>query len=162
MSEINKYTVGELVEQGIIEQPLDGNHGDIHPKGKDFVHEGIPFIMASDINNGEINFKECKNITKKQADSLRKGFSKTGDVLLTHKATIGRTAIVPILKDPYMMLTPQVTYYRVKQSNKLNNIYLKYYFDSKYFQETIKSWAGVGSTRAYIGIIKQWSDPLKL
>ncbi len=162
MVEWKKYTVAELVEKEIIEQPLDGNHGGVHPKVSDFVRSGIPFIVASDINNGQINIKTCKYISKKQADSLAKGFSRTGDVLLTHKATIGRTALVPLLEYPYIMLTPQVTYYRVRNSEVLSNIYLKYYFDSRPFQKVLCSWAGAGSTRAYLGIIGQLNLPIMI
>ena len=66
-------TISQLVKRGIIEKPLDGNHGEIHPKSEDFVNSGIPFIMASDINNGAVDYINCKFITKKQADNLRKG-----------------------------------------------------------------------------------------
>ena len=155
MNSWDNLTIAELVKKNILEQPMDGNHGEIHPKGDDFVESGIPFVMASDIENSKINFKTCSYIKKEQADNLRKGFSITGDVLLTHKATIGRTAIVPDIDYPFLMLTPQVTYYRVKDKKKLNNKFLKYCFDTKAFQETIKNWAGAGSTRAYIGITQQ-------
>jgi len=148
-------TVNELIEKGIIEKPLDGNHGEIHPKGDDFVSSGIPFIMASDIMNGRINLDNCSFITKLQADKLRKGFAKEGDVLLTHKASIGRTAIVPKCNYEYIMLTPQVTYYRIKDKKQLNNNYLKYFFNSQTFQKEIGMRAGSGSTRAYIGITDQ-------
>ena len=40
-------TVGELVDDKIIEKPMDGNHGGKHPKGSDFTDCGIPFIMAA-------------------------------------------------------------------------------------------------------------------
>ena len=63
--------------------------------------------------------------------------TKNGDILLTHKASIGRTAIVNYFNHPYVMLTPQVTYYRVLNKDKLNNNYLKYYFDGELFQKTI-------------------------
>lgn len=155
MSNWRICTIGDLVKAKVIFPPMDGNHGDIHPKGDDFVSEGIPFVMASDINDNSINLRECKFITKKQADSLRKGFSIEGDILLTHKATIGRTVIVPKIKYPYLMLTPQVTYYRVIDKKVLDNRFLKYYFDYKPFQETLGLWAGAGSTRAYLGIIGQ-------
>lgn len=148
-------TVNELIERGIIEKPLDGNHGEIHPKGDDFVSSGIPFIMASDINNGRVDLNNCSFITKVQADKLRKGFAKAGDVLLTHKASIGRTAIVPKCSFEYVMLTPQVTYYRIKDKEQLNNNYLKYFFNSPTFQKEIGMRAGSGSTRAYIGITDQ-------
>jgi type I restriction enzyme S subunit len=58
------------------------------------------------------------------------------------------------------MLTPQVTYYRIKDKSKLDASYLKYYFDTNFFQKTIKSWAGSGSTRAYIGITQQLNLPI--
>jgi type I restriction enzyme, S subunit len=148
MSNWTKRKVSDLVNLDIIEKPLDGNHGEIHPKGDDFINSGIPFIMASDINNSFIDLKTCKFISKEQAKILRKGFAKTGDVLLTHKASIGRTAIVPKISDEYILLTPQVTYYRVKDHSKLNNSYLKYYFDSKPFQDVLASFSGAGSTRA--------------
>ena len=31
------YTVKQLIDQGVIDRPLDGNHGETHPKGEDFV-----------------------------------------------------------------------------------------------------------------------------
>jgi len=162
MNKWRKTTIGQLVVDNVIEAPMDGNHGEIHPKGSDFVESGIPFIMASDIENSVIDLKGCKFITKCQADNLRKGFSVEGDVLLTHKATMGRTAIVPKLDTDYVMLTPQTTYYRVKNKKVLNNKFLKYFFDCKPFQETLKLWAGAGSTRAYLGITGQLNLAIRL
>ncbi|QIC76844.1 hypothetical protein FSC17_10700 [Acinetobacter indicus] len=74
MSEWQELRVKDLIQQGIIEKPLDGNHGEIHPKGEDFVASGIPFVMASDINGGKVDLESCKFITEQQASSLRKGF----------------------------------------------------------------------------------------
>lgn len=161
-SEWKIFTVGELIKNGIIERPMDGNHGSIHPVGTDFVEAGIPFVMASDLKNNQIVFNECKYISEEQAKSLKKGFSREGDVLLTHKATIGRTALVDKLSYPFIILSPQVTYYRVANNNKLNNRYLKYYFDNSYFQELLKSWSGSGSTRSYLGITAQHKLPIML
>lgn len=154
------YSVKELVEANVIFPPMDGNHGETHPKGEDFTSDGIPFIMASDIENNTIDFATCKYISEKQALRLRKGHSLLHDVLLTHKATIGRTVINRFADFPFLMLTPQVTYYRIKNHEILNHKYLKYYFDSKYFQSIIQSWADAGSTRAYIGITKQLDLPV--
>jgi type I restriction enzyme S subunit len=162
MTNWHSYTIGDLVAENIIAPPVDGNHGEIHPKGNDFISSGIPFVMASDINNGTIDFERCQYISKDQAEGLRKGFSEEDDVLLSHKATIGRTAIVPKSSFPYLMLTPQVTYYRVLDKDKLDNRFLKYQFDDATFQKTLGLWAGAGSTRAYLGIIGQKSLPLRI
>lgn len=155
-------TVGELVKRGVLERPIDGNHGEIHPKASDFVDEGVPFIMASDLKNGRVDYDNCAFITERQAEGLRKGFAKNGDVLLTHKATIGETAIVDYDQHPYIMLTPQVTYYRVKDHAVLKIRYLKAYFDSSLFQQTLQMLAGSGSTRAYLGITEQHRLPIIL
>lgn len=152
-------TVQDLVDREILARPIDGNHGEIHPKTSDFVPSGIPFIMASDLKGGVVNLDTCNFITKERADRLRKGFSLPGDVLLSHKATIGETALVPEVEH-YIMLTPQVTYYRVSNHQLLSNRYLRCYFDSPNFQKPLKTVAGDGSTRAYIGITKQRSLPI--
>lgn len=157
--EFKEYTVEELVELKMLEKPMDGNHGGKHPTSKDYVKEGIPFIMVSDINNGKINYNTCKYISKSTRDSLDKGFSKPNDVLLSHKATIGLTAIVGEEYEE-IVLTPQLTYYRVLKN--INNRYLKYYFDSSFFQDILSSWATSGSTRAYLGITAQLKLPIIL
>lgn len=158
-SEWKTYTVQELIDLGMLEAPMDGNHGNLHPKVSDYVLEGIPFIMANDLVNGKIDYKKCARITEAQARQLKKGFAHPGDVLLTHKATIGRTALVGNEYDT-IVLTPQITYYRVKKG--ISNRYLKAYFDSKEFQELLSNWAGSGSTRAYLGITAQRKLPILL
>ncbi len=154
-----KYTVHDLIDKCYIDPPMDGNHGEIHPKVSDYVSSGVPFIMANNLADGFIDLSQCAFISEEQAKTLRKGFAKPGDVLLTHKATLGRIAIVPKKYD-YIILTPQVTYYRVKKG--LSNVYLRYYFASSYFQSILESFAGGGSTRAYIGITKQCELPVYL
>lgn len=148
--------VSELINEGVLVKPFDGNHGEIHPKKSDYVKAGVPFIMASDLQNGEVNLQHCKFISKKLADTLRVGFAKDGDVLLSHKATIGRSAILRT-EDDYVMLTPQVTSYRVNDESRLYNRFLRYYFMSPMFQREMIAGAEGGATRAYIGITKQLS-----
>ena len=154
-----KYTVQDLIDKKCIDPPMDGNHGELHPKASDYVATGIPFVMANNLSDGFVDLSQCAFITEKQAKTLRKGFARPDDVLLTHKATLGRTAIVPEGYE-YIILTPQVTYYRVHKG--LSNVYLRYYFESSYFQSTLEAFAGGGSTRAYIGITKQCGLPVYL
>ena len=141
-------TVEKLVNQKIIEKPLDGNHGEIHPKKSDFTASGIPFIMASDLVKGVVNQETCNFINREQASSLRKGFAKNGDVLLSHKGTIGRSAILHTFLD-YVVLTPQVTYYRILDNSVLDNRFLYYSFHSPKFQNEIKKIAAVRNSLSY-------------
>ena len=146
--------LGWLVKNKIIEAPKDGNHGEKHPTADEYVSEGIPFLMASDIRNGKAELEHCKHITKERAEMLDKGFAKEGDVLLTHKATIGEVAILKGLRDEYAMLTPQVTYYRILDNTRLARIYLYAVFNSNSFQNEMQTKAAQ-STRPYIGISEQ-------
>jgi type I restriction enzyme S subunit len=59
------------------------------------------------------------------------------------------------------MLTPQVTYYRVADKNRLSNCYLRQYFDSSGFQSVLRNLSG-GGTRSYIGIKAQHQLPVVL
>ena len=77
-----------------------------------------------------------------------------GDVLLTHKGSVGFVAIVPKLSSDYIMLTPQVTYYRIVNKQKLSNKFLVNYFISPGFQKEFLLLSG-GGTRAYLGITEQ-------
>ncbi len=147
-------SVGELVADGVLVKPFDGNHGEIHPKKSDYTESGVPFIMARDLQDGLVDTEHCIFISRELADSLRVGFAKDGDVLISHKGTIGRSAIVST-EDDYIMLTPQVTGYRVKDSSKLFNRFIRYYFMSPGFRREMIAGAADGSTRAYIGITKQ-------
>jgi len=149
-------TIQSLVDEGVLDKPMDGNHGSIHPKSEDYTDSGIPFVMASDLSDGTIDFSSCAYLRKEQADRLQKGFARPGDVLISHKATIGVTAIVPSVEH-YVMLTPQVTYYRSLQPTRLQNRFLKCFFDSEGFQRAFAAVARDGSTRSYIGITKQRS-----
>ena len=36
--------VGELIKDGIIDAPLDGNHGEKHPTASEYVDSGIPLF----------------------------------------------------------------------------------------------------------------------
>jgi type I restriction enzyme S subunit len=144
-------SVADLISSGDLADIQDGNHGELHPKRNEFVLEGIPFLMARDISGGEIDFDHCYRIRREQYARLRVGFSKPGDVLLSHKGTIGEVVMVP--EDAReVMLTPQVTYYRPARG--LSSEFLFYYMQSDQFQRTLRMIAGQ-STRDYVGISAQ-------
>lgn len=146
-------SLGELQKSDDITGIQDGNHGAIHPKASDYVDEGIPFVMARDLVDGSVCLDTCAYLPKELADSLRIGFSLPGDILLTHKGTMGIVAETPKVPH-YVMLTPQVTYYRVNPKGRLLSQYLKCFFEGQEFQSRISS-LSEQSTRSYLGITEQ-------
>lgn len=146
--------VSEWVAEGVLAKPQDGNHGEIHPTKADYVEVGVPFVMAADLTDGAVDTVGCRFITEIQATALRIGFAKPGDVLLSHKGTIGRVAILET-GDDFVVLTPQVTYYRPLKLDRICKEFLYFCLMSPGFQSQMSEIAGAGSTRAYIGITKQ-------
>ncbi len=154
-------TVRDLVNRDVLHKPFDGNHGDAHPTRRDYVSVGVPFLMTSDLHNGLADTRNCKHISRKMADALRTGFARDNDVLLSHKGTIGKAAVLHTDLD-YVILTPQLTSYRVVDPRRLLNRYLYYYFQNTGFQRTMSLLAGAGSTRSYLGITKQLDLPIAI
>lgn len=152
MSIATHRSIADLEAAGAITAIQDGNHGGDHPKASEYVENGIPFVMASDVRDGFVNLGGTKRLPKDRTDRLRIGFAIPGDVLLTHKGTVGEVAIVPEVAD-YVMLTPQVTYYRVNEQ-KLSARYLAFAFRSPDFQAQLAS-ISAQSTRPYVAISTQ-------
>jgi type I restriction enzyme S subunit len=146
--------IGSLVQDGLIAPPQDGNHGEKHPKASDYVTDGIPFVMASDLKHGFVDFAGCSKIPELLARSLRIGFAKAGDVLLSHKGTVGAVARLCNLPNDFAMLTPQVTYYRVTKPESLIPDWIYFAFQTPGFQRSLEQY-GKQSTRAYVGITTQ-------
>ncbi|EHK2923737.1 restriction endonuclease subunit S [Vibrio parahaemolyticus] len=136
-------------------QIQDGNHGELHPVANDYVDDGIPFLMANNVRNGKVDTSSCKRIPKALADKLRIGFAKAGDMLLTHKGTVGEVGIIPEeMREDYWMLTPQVTYYRWLH-HSLYYEFFYYQFQSVSVATQLDIIAGKQSTRGYVGLIAQ-------
>lgn len=149
-----KQTIANLIQDGLIAPPQDGNHGERHPKAADYVSNGVPFVMASDLKQGRVDFSNCNKITESLARQLRIGFARKGDVLLSHKGTVGAVARLGELEGEFVMLTPQVTYYRVLQPSHLVPDWLYFAFQTPGFRRLLEQY-GKQSTRAYVGITTQ-------
>jgi type I restriction enzyme S subunit len=138
-------TFQQLLDDGSLELVQDGNHGGSYPKPGEFEATGIPLVTGADLNDGIIDLHGCKFLNPEAAKRLRIGFAKQGDVLLTHKGTMGKTAIVPALEWPYIILNPQLTLYRVSPQKRLNNRFLKFFFESKPFQAFLERISGIST-----------------
>ena len=146
-------TSGALLTRGVLAEIQDGNHGELHPKEGDFVEDGVPFIMAADIREDRVDLKYCKRIPSSICSRLRVGHARAGDVLLSHKASIGFVALIGA-NHGEVMLTPQVTYYRIGAPDRLDGEFLSWVMRGEKFQRQLRSLAAQ-STRDYVGITLQ-------
>lgn len=72
----------------------DGNHGEYRPLQNEFAPVGVPFVRPPDLKDGEVDFARCDRINPAARQRVRKGIGRAGDILLTHRATVGRVARV--------------------------------------------------------------------
>jgi len=145
-------SVSELLYSGILIDVKDGNHGSNHPKTSEFTSSGLPFITASQVKDFKIDYEGAYKISGEPLHKLKIGFAEPGDVILTHKGTVGRVAI----NKEKCVLSPQTTYYRVN-GMLLNNRYLTYYlFSPLYFNQVAQVMSQ--TTRNFVPISEQYNQ----
>lgn len=130
------FTIQQLKERSMIIEFQDGNHGELHPRKKDYSNEGRSFLTANVVRDGRVYFDEAPKLPEDHCKKLRIGFSRPGDVLLTHNATVGRVAVLPQQAGECIVGT-SITYYRLNL-DKISNRYFAYFLSSKYFQNQLK------------------------
>jgi len=148
----NVFKIQELIDDKAIIGHLDGNHGALYPKSNEFKSTGVPYIGATDFENGKVNFRYCKFISDEKAKLFRKGIARDGDVLFAHNATVGPVALLRT-RHEFVILSTTATYFRCN-INKLNNDFLQYALQSASF---IRQYTSVmaQSTRFQVPITAQ-------
>ena len=123
----------DLLDHGYLEALQDGNHGSQYPTASELGNVGYPYLSATDItDDGEIDLESCRRIRPKRADALRIPPAKSGDIVLSHNATVGRVTRLPEWPTPIVAST-STTYYRCN-SEKLDPDYLRWFLESSVFK----------------------------
>jgi len=107
-------SVQSLYDLNLIVDYADGNHGSLYPRSSEFGDAGVMFVTARDIADGRVSWNSCAQLNEERANQLTKGWSKGGDVLLTHNATVGRVARVEQEVGKFLLGT-SVTFYRLNE-----------------------------------------------
>jgi type I restriction enzyme S subunit len=144
-------SAAELLLAGGLVDVKDGNHGSQHPKVSDFTPTGVPFITAAQVNNFSVDYDGAPKVSGAPLRRLRVGFAQPGDVLLTHKGTVGRTA----LNIQPCVLTPQTTYYRCR-AGLIDPEYLVYCLASPQFYDQLATVMSQ-TTRDFVPISEQYN-----
>jgi type I restriction enzyme, S subunit len=116
----------------------DGNHGEYRPRTVEFGVGEVSFIRAADMELGRVLFETASKINSTARERIRKGIGAGGDVLLSHKGTVGKIAYVP-LSCPKFVCSPQTTFWRSLDQNQLDRRYLYYYLCSEKFWQQLAS-----------------------
>jgi type I restriction enzyme S subunit len=142
MSEWPSFSVAELQADGVL-LVEDGNHGEYRPRPHEFVEGGTAFIRAADLSDGQVRFAAASGVNEVALQRIRKGVGKPGDVVFSHKGTVGKLARVPLGAPPFVC-SPQTTFWRVLDESRLRRDYLFAYMRSRPFID--QWWVRKGET----------------
>lgn len=140
MAEWRSATVAELQRDGVI-RVEDGNHGEYRPRSDEFADVGVAFVRAADLDGGQISFASASKIDQRARRRITKGIGAPGDVILSHKGTVGKIAIAPDDAPPFVC-SPQTTFWRACDQRRLNRRFLYIFMRSPLFHAQLAARAG--------------------
>jgi type I restriction enzyme S subunit len=146
-------TVEELQAAGILVVE-DGNHGEYRPRRDEFVATGTAFIRAADMSDGRVNFASCERINDVALARIRKGIGQPNDILLSHKGTVGKLALVPDDAPPFVC-SPQTTFWRALDGQRLDRGYLYAFMRSRLFGDQLTAVQGETDMAPYVSLTAQ-------
>ncbi len=152
-SEWSTATVAELQRDGAL-LVEDGNHGEYRPRPDEFVDSGVAFIRAADMDGGRVRFASASKINARARQRITKGIGAPGDVLLSHKGTVGKVALVPS-DAPAFVCSPQTTFWRTRDLDRLDRKYLHAYLRSPAFHAQLATRAGETDMAPYVSLTSQ-------
>ncbi len=147
-------TVSELSERRIIFVE-DGNHGENRPRQDEFVATGIAFLRPPDLRDGRVDFQSCGRINEAGFRRVRKGIGRRGDIILTHRATVGRIAITDNDAPEVFVTNPGTTIWRSTNPDVLDQRYLYCFMRSAAFMDQLWSQVGNNCTFDYVSLTQQ-------
>ncbi len=103
-----------------------------------FVNEGIPVLNGSNLDGFALKENSFRYVTEEKADSLGKANAHRGDVVITHRGTLGQIVFIPnnSLYDRYVISQSQ---FRLKCNERVLPEYLVYYFHTRIGQHKLLS-----------------------
>lgn len=115
------YRVADLIDE-IAMGPFGSNI-----KVSCFVDSGVPVLNGSNLEGFSLSEKAFRYVTEEKADSLNKANAHRGDIVITHRGTLGQIVFIPqdSRYDRYMISQSQ---FRVRCNDKVLPEYLVYYF----------------------------------
>ena len=118
---IQTFLISELIEE-IAMGPFGSNI-----KVDCFVDKGVPVFNGSNLTGFATNDDELRYVTEEKAKSLGRALASRGDVVVTHRGTLGQIAYIPndSLYEHYIISQSQ---FRMRMNEKVLPAYLVYYF----------------------------------
>jgi type I restriction enzyme S subunit len=108
-------------------------------KVDNFIDNGVPVLNGSNVNEVKLTEDSFRYVSSEKAKALKKANTKRGDIVITHRGTLGQIAYIPenSLYDNYIISQSQ---FRVTLKKDLvDPIYFTYYFHTSEGQKRLLS-----------------------
>ena len=126
------YRIADLIDE-IAMGPFGSNI-----KVSCFADSGVPVLNGSNLEGFSLSEKTFRYVTREKADSLNKANAHRGDIVITHRGTLGQIVFIPqdSKYDRYVISQSQ---FRVRCNDKVLPEYLVYYFHTPIGQHKLLS-----------------------
>ena len=128
----DSYPIADLIEE-IAMGPFGSNI-----KVDCFVDSGIPVLNGSNLEGFELKEDSFRFVTEEKADSLKRANAHRGDIVITHRGTLGQIVYIPSTSKYERYIISQ-SQFRIKCNDKVMPEYLVYYFHTKLGQHKLLS-----------------------
>ena len=126
------YKIAELIKE-IAMGPFGSNI-----KVECFVDKGVPVLNGSNLEGFALSEKEFRYVTPEKAASLKKANASRGDVVITHRGTLGQIVYIPETSK-YERYVISQSQFRVRCNEKILPEYMVYYFHTAIGQHKLLS-----------------------
>lgn len=131
MEEWKEYKVAEVIEE-ISMGPFGSNI-----KRDNYVDSGVPYLNGSNLSSYKLNEESFNYVTDEKAKSLGRCVAKRGDVIVTHRGTIGQISYIPYDSKYENYLTGN-SQFRLTVNNKvIRPDFFVYYFHTRMGQHRL-------------------------
>lgn len=127
-----KYRIADLIDD-ISMGPFGSNI-----KVDCFVDSGVPVLNGSNLDGFTLKEESFRYVTEQKADSLKRANAKKGDIVITHRGTLGQIVYIP-QNAKYERYVISQSQFRIRCNEHVLPEYLVFYFHTRVGQHKILS-----------------------
>jgi type I restriction enzyme, S subunit len=127
----------EILLSKVIDEISMGPFGS-NIKIDNFISYGVPVLNGSNLADKKLIETSFNFISETKANSLKKANAKRGDIVITHRGTLGQVSYIPD-NSKYERYVISQSQFRVRFKKEINSVYLTYLFHTAYGQKKLLS-----------------------
>ena len=108
-------------------------------KVDNFIDDGVPVLNGSNVNEVKLTEDSFRYVSKEKAKSLKKANTKRGDIVITHRGTLGQIAYIPNNSKYKNYIISQSQFRVTLKKDLVDPIYFTYYFHTSEGQKRLLS-----------------------